>query len=89
MGWRHKAPPANQQDCRGSQMQGQRIKPLRMGEEECERPSSAHPPPDTDQVIQVDRELTVANRKLTAPTGNHARNEGNSWSQNTRRWPGR
>lgn len=36
-----------------------------------------------------DRKLAVANCKPTAPTGNHARNEGNSWSQNTRRWPGR
>lgn len=36
-----------------------------------------------------DRKLAVANRKPTAPTGNHARNGGNSWSQNTRRWPSR
>lgn len=36
-----------------------------------------------------DRKLAVANRKPTAPTGSHARNEGNSWCQNTRRWPGR
>ena len=36
-----------------------------------------------------DRKLAVANCKPTAPTGNHARNEDNSWSQNTRRWPGR
>ena len=29
-----------------------------------------------------DRKLAVANRKPTAPTGSHARNEGNSWSHN-------
>lgn len=53
MSWRHKAPPANQQDCRRAQIQGRRIEPLRMSDEEHETPSSAHPPPDTDQVIQV------------------------------------
>lgn len=67
MGWRHKAPPANQQDCRRVQIQGRRIKPLRMDDEGHGYPHQRTRRPITTKYVSGDREPTVANRKLTAP----------------------
>lgn len=48
-------------------MQGRRIKPLWMGDEEHRYPHQRTRRPITTKYVSNDCELTVANRKLTAP----------------------